>query len=53
MLIFPNWLRHAVMPFFGKGERRTFSANLNIFDNSMFEKMSEEDKINHIQSMRK
>ena len=53
MLIFPNWLRHAVMPFFGEGERRTFSANLNIFDNSMFEKMSEEDKINHIQSMRK
>ena len=53
MLIFPNWLRHAVMPFFGKGERRTFSANLNIFDNSMFEKISEEDKIKHIQSMRK
>ena len=23
LLIFPNWLKHAVMPFFGEGERRT------------------------------
>jgi len=23
-------LRHAVMPFSGEGERRTFSANINI-----------------------
>ena len=30
MIIFPAWLRHAVMPFFGEGERRTFSANINI-----------------------
>jgi len=30
MIIFPAWLRHAVMPFFGEGERRTFSANLNV-----------------------
>ena len=53
MLIFPNWLRHAVMPFFGDGERRTFSANINIFENSSFENMSEEDKIKHIENMRK
>ena len=53
MLIFPNWLRHAVMPFFGDGERRTFSANINIFENSIFENMSEEDKIKHIENMRK
>ena len=53
MLVFPNWLRHAVMPFYGDGERRTFSANLNIFENSSFEKMSEEDKMKHIENMRK
>jgi len=53
MLIFPNWLRHAVMPFYGDGERRTFSANMNIFENSSFENMSEEDKIKHIENMRK
>ena len=30
MIMFPAWLRHAVMPFSGEGERRTFSANLNV-----------------------
>ena len=30
MIMFPAWLRHAVMPFSGEGERRTFSANINI-----------------------
>ena len=30
MIVFPAWLRHGVMPFFGEGERRTFSANINI-----------------------
>jgi hypothetical protein len=30
MIIFPAWLRHAVMPFSGQGERRTFSANVNV-----------------------
>jgi len=53
MLIFPNWLRHAVMPFYGDGERRTFSANMNIFENSSFDNMSEEDKMKHIENMRK
>lgn len=32
MMIFPNWLQHCVMPFFGDGERRTMSANFNIRD---------------------
>ena len=31
-MIFPNWLRHAVMPFSGEGERRTFSTNINVMD---------------------
>jgi hypothetical protein len=33
MLMFPSWLRHGVMPFFGEGERRTFSANLQVIEN--------------------
>ena len=32
LLIFQNWLKHAVRPFYGDGERRTISANANIFD---------------------
>ena len=32
MLIFPHWLNHLVMPFFGKGERRSLAANFNIRD---------------------
>ncbi len=32
MIIFPNWLQHCVMPFYGDGERRTMSANFNIRD---------------------
>ena len=30
LLIFPNWLKHAVMPFYGEGERRTLAGNANI-----------------------
>ena len=32
MLIFPNWLKHAVMPFFGEGERRSMAFNWNVHD---------------------
>ena len=32
MLIFPHWLNHQVMPFFGKGERRSLATNFNIRD---------------------
>jgi len=34
MLMFPSWLRHGVMPFFGEGERRTFSANMSVVPES-------------------
>ena len=34
MLMFPSWLRHGVMPFFGEGERRTFSANMSVVPDS-------------------
>ena len=51
LIIFPNWLRHSVNPFFGEGERRTFSANVNLFNNQNFKingkafgDMSDEEK---------
>ena len=31
ILIFPKWLNHQVWPFFGEGERRTLSANFNVY----------------------
>ena len=30
LAIFPIWLKHQVMPFFGEGERRSLSANIDI-----------------------
>ena len=54
LLIFPNWMKHAVMPFFGEGERRTFSANCNLYAPEMlgtkFADMPEE-KQNQIKGM--
>ena len=32
MLIFPCWLKHSVMPFFGEGERRSMAMNWNVKD---------------------
>ena len=32
MLIFPNWLKHQVIPFFGEGERRSLAMNWNVTD---------------------
>jgi hypothetical protein len=32
MLVFPNWLKHQVLPFFGEGERRSLAMNWNITD---------------------
>ena len=32
LIIFPNWLKHQVFPFFGEGERRSLAINWNIFD---------------------
>ena len=42
LIIFPNWLKHSVMPFFGDGERRTLSANANIFSKDTPLKIIEE-----------
>jgi putative 2-oxoglutarate-Fe(II)-dependent oxygenase superfamily protein len=30
LLVFPNWLLHRVEPFFGPGERRTLSCNMDV-----------------------
>ena len=32
MLIFPQWLKHQVMPFFGEGARRSIAMNWNVHD---------------------
>ena len=32
MLVFPQWLKHQVMPFFGPGERRSIAMNWNVHD---------------------
>ena len=32
MLVFPNWLKHQVLPFFGAGERRSMAFNWNVVD---------------------
>ena len=32
MLIFPQWLKHQVLPFFGEGERRSIAMNWNVID---------------------
>ena len=57
MLIFPKWLNHQVWPFFGEGERRTLSANFNVYyskeesknyglDGFDYEEPKEEDTLN-------
>ena len=32
MLVFPQWLKHQVLPFFGEGERRSIAMNWNVHD---------------------
>ena len=32
MLVFPNWMKHQVMPFYGEGERRSLAMNWAIID---------------------
>ena len=49
LLIFPNWLKHAVMPFHGEGERRTLAANANIITTSVFDwKNESSEKLNEL-----
>ena len=54
LLIFPNWLKHAVMPFYGEGERRTLAANANIVSPDMFnwKDASEEERQKILQTIR-
>ena len=54
LLIFPNWLKHAVMPFYGDGERRTLAANANVISPEMYnwKDASEEDRKKLLQTLR-
>ena len=55
LLIFPNWLKHAVMPFHGEGERRTLAANANIFSPELvdWKNASEEERQKVLQTFRR
>ena len=46
MLVFPNWLKHQVLPFFGEGERRSMAMNWNVVDSKqeVMKHMSEREK---------
>ena len=46
MLIFPNWLKHQVLPFFGEGERRSIAMNWNVKD-------SEQELMKHLSQREK
>ncbi len=52
LLMFPSWVSHSVMPFFGEGERRTFSANFNIFSEPMLKAIKEEDRQKYVEDFR-
>ena len=49
MLVFPNWLKHQVLPFFGDGERRSMAMNWNVIDSEqeLMKHMSEREKENY------
>ena len=46
MLVFPNWLKHQVTPFFGEGERRSIAMNWNVHDSEqeIMKHMSDREK---------
>ena len=46
MLVFPNWLKHQVLPFFGEGERRSIAMNWNVHD-------SEQEILKHLSEREK
>ena len=46
MLVFPNWLKHQVLPFFGEGERRSMAMNWNVQD-------SEQEVMKHLSEREK
>ena len=49
MLVFPNWLKHQVLPFFGEGERRSMAMNWNVHDSEqeIMKHLSEREKANY------
>ena len=49
MLVFPCWLKHAVLPFFGEGERRSMAMNWNVKDSEqeLMKHLSEREKKNY------
>ena len=44
MIIFPQWLKHQVLPFFGEGERRSIAMNWNVNDSEAEKKKYMSDR---------
>ena len=53
MLVFPNWLKHQVLPFFGEGERRSMAMNWNVHDSDqeIMKHLSERERKNYEEVM--
>ena len=53
MLVFPNWLKHQVLPFFGEGERRSMAMNWNVIDSDqeIMKHLSERERKNYEEAM--
>ena len=49
MLIFPNWLKHQVLPFYGEGERRSMAMNWNVKDSEqeVMKHLSERERLKY------
>ena len=49
MLVFPNWLKHQVLPFFGEGERRSIAMNWNVQDSEqeVMKHLSERERLKY------
>jgi len=52
MCVFPQWLKHQVIPFFGEGERRTLAINWNVHDSDteMRKLMSEREFTQYLET---
>ena len=55
MLVFPCWLKHLVLPFFGEGERRSIAMNWNVNDSEqeIMKHLSDREKVQYEEKKKK
>ena len=53
MFLFPNWMKHQVMPFFGDGERRSIAFNFAVIDsqNELLQNMTPDEKKSYFENI--